>query len=58
MLTDSVECRWCGLRRGVLHVETPNDGPYGILFCPRCDWAHDHGDAGPPCGDRIKDVRP
>ena len=55
----NVECRWCDKQRGVLYVDTPNRGPWGVLLCPRCDWCHDRA-AGPPasCVERIKDVDP
>jgi hypothetical protein len=55
----SVNCRWCGKRRGVVYLDTPNRGPYGILVCPRCDWAHAAA-AGPPASlaHRIRDVDP
>jgi hypothetical protein len=50
-------CRWCGKDRGVVIVESKNSEPYGVLFCPRCDFAHDHA-AGPPIEHRIRDVYP
>lgn len=51
-------CRCCSgaRRRGVVYVDTPA-GPYGIAFCPHCDFAHDHG-AGPPIEHRARDFDP
>jgi hypothetical protein len=51
-------CRWCGKARGVVYVRlTGQDHTWGVLFCPRCDYAHDHA-AGPPIEHRVRDVDP
>lgn len=55
-----VECEWCGKRRGAVYVDAKLgdrfSGAYAILFCPRCDFAHEHA-AGPPIENRARDVR-
>lgn len=47
--------RCCGRERGVVYVDTPHHGPYGILFCSRCDYAHDDA-GGPPIEHRVRDL--
>ena len=49
------DCRLCGGRRGVVYVDTPNRGPYGIAFCPRCDVTEV---GGPPITHRVRDFDP
>jgi hypothetical protein len=49
-----VQCS-CGCHRGIVYVDTVN-GPYGILFCPKCDYAE--GDAGPCVQTYDVDPRP
>ncbi len=53
-----VKCTWCGKNRGLLVIGPPKR-PYGILLCPRCDYAN-HANAGPPPSveQRIRDVDP
>lgn len=51
----NVHCRWCGTARGVIWLG--EEQAWGFLICPRCDYAHTHGDHGPPTpGHKIKDV--
>lgn len=50
-----MRCRWCGKRRGAVIIDTSDWGRWGVLFCPRCDYAHDHA-AGPPIEHRVRDV--
>jgi hypothetical protein len=51
----SVQCGECGKDRGIVYVDTKHDGPYGILFCPRCDYAHEYA-AGPEIEHRARDA--